>query len=338
MGAPVLCLAATVGLGESGASSPRPAAAPVRAQSQPPPIDPAPVTPSMAAQAVAEPKPAATPKFEVISVKPSAACGDGGGRGGDVGGVHWSPGRLSVECSTAIGLVRMAYVRFAEGEGRRQTFSMTAPPAPNEPIEGGPPWISSSRYDIDAKADGAPGLETMSGPMMRSLLEDRFQLKIRREIRTIPVYQLTVANGGPKLQVAQPGKCVPFVFGKDPMPPPGPPIVPRCGWLVGPLTTGGGDTYGQTMAGLCWQFSGWLERPVIDKTGIVGAFDIHLELSAADLRRDDDAPTDPASPAIPADPFGAISAAVRKLGLKLSPAKGPGAFLVIDHVEKPSEN
>jgi len=178
----------------------------------------------------------------------------------------------------------------------------------------------------------------MSGPMMQSLLEDRFQLNIRREIRTIPVYQLTVANGRPKLQVAQPGKCVPFVFGKDPMPPPGRPIVPRCGWFVGPLTTGGADTYSQTMAGLCWQFSGWLERPVIDKTGIAGTFDIHLDLSAADLRRDDDAPTDPASPAIPADPFFAISSAVRKLGLRLSAAEGPGSFLVIDHVEKPSAN
>jgi Protein of unknown function (DUF3738) len=58
---------------------------------------------------------------------------------------------------------------------------MTAPPDPNAPIEGRPSWISSCRYDIDAKAEGAPGLEMMSGAMMRSLLEDRFQLKIRRE-------------------------------------------------------------------------------------------------------------------------------------------------------------
>jgi len=337
MGLPVLCLAATVGFGESGASSPRSSAAPVQAQS-PPAIDPAPVTPSMAAQAVAQPKPAATPKFVVTSVKPSAACGDGGGRGGDVGGLNWSPGRLSLECSTVMGLVRMAYVRFADG--RRQTFSMTAPPEPNEPIEGGPSWINSSRYDIDATAEGAPSRETMSGPMMRSLLEDRFQLKIHREIRTIPIYELTVAKGGPKLQAAQPGKCVPFVFGKDPPPLPsaGPPIIPRCGSFRERSANGGADTYGQTMAGLCWQFSSWLDRAVIDKTGVAGAFDIHLELSAADLARDDDAPTDPAAPAIPADPFGAISAAVQKLGLKLSPAKGPGAFLIIDRVERPSEN
>ncbi len=329
MGAPVMCLAATVGLGE-------PSAAPVRAHSQPPTIAQAPVKPSMAPQTVAQPAAETTPKFEVISVKPSAACGDGGGRGGDVGGLNWSPGRLSLECSTVMGLVRMAYVRFADG--RRRTFSMTAPPEPNEPIEGGPSWINSGRYDIDAKAEGAPGLETMSGPMMRSLLEGRFQLKIRREVRTIPVYELTVAKGGPKLQAAQPGKCVPFEFGKDPRPLPGQPLIRRCGSFVGPRTNGGADTYGQTMAGLCWQFSAWLDRAVIDKTGIAGAFDIHLELSAADLARDDDAPTDPAEPAIPADPVGAISTALQKLGLKLQPANGPGAFLVIDRVERPSEN
>jgi uncharacterized protein (TIGR03435 family) len=49
-------------------------------------------------------------------------------------------------------------------------------------------------------------------------------------------------------------------------------------------------------------------------------------------------PTEPAAPAIPVDQFGAISAAVERLGLKLLPAKGPGEVLVIDHVERPSEN
>jgi uncharacterized protein (TIGR03435 family) len=93
------------------------------------------------------------------------------------------------------------------------------------------------------------------------------------------------------------------------------------------------------MTGLCRQFSGSFGRDVIDKTGIAGAFDLHLELSFDDMSpRDDDAATDPAAPAIPADPFGAISAGLQKLGLKLVPAKGPGEFLVIDHVEKPSGN
>jgi uncharacterized protein (TIGR03435 family) len=304
MGAPVMCLTAIVAIGDTS-------------------------------QTVAQPKPATKPKFEVISVKPNTKCEeDGGGRGGGMGGLDWSPGRLSLECSTVMSLVRMAHVRYAEG--RRTTFSRTAPPEPNPPIEGGPSWIDSARYDIDAKAEGSPDLATMGGPMMRSLLEDRFKLKIRHEIRAIPVYDLAVAKGAPKLQAAQPGKCVPFVFGKDPMPPPGLPIVPWCGSLR-PGKSDGFDTFGQTMAGLCSQFSGWLDRPVVDKTGILGAFDIHLALSIDDISsQDDDAPTDAA--AIPADRFGAINAAVQKLGLKLQPGKGPGAFLAIDHVERPTEN
>jgi uncharacterized protein (TIGR03435 family) len=202
----------------------------------------------------------------------------------------------------------MAYVQFANGKRR--------PPGLQVPIEGGPAWINSIRYDIDTKAGGAPGLEMMSGPMMQALLEDRFQLKIRRDIRAVPVYELTVAKGGPKLQAAQAGRCVTA----DPGPPePGKPWVPPCGAIQERSPNDGIYTYGQTMAGLCRQFSGSLGRDVIDKTGIAGSFDIHLELSFDDLSpRDDDAPiapTDPAAPGFSADPFGAISAAVQKLGL-----------------------
>jgi uncharacterized protein (TIGR03435 family) len=273
---------------------------------------------------------AATPKFEVISVKPNTKCGDGGGRdgGGGGGGRSWSAGRLSLECRTVMSLVQMAYVQFANGTRR--------PPGSEVPIEGGPGWINSIRYDIDAKAGGAPGLAMMSGPMMQALLEERFQLKIRRDTRTVPVYELTVAKGGPKLLIAQSGKCVT----SDPGPPePGKPWTPPCGAFNEPNPNGGVYTYGQTMAGLCRQFSGSLRRDVIDKTGIAGAFDIHLELSFEDMSPGDgDAPIDPGATAISADPFAAISAAVQKVGLRLVPAKGPGDVLVIDHVERPSEN
>ncbi len=273
---------------------------------------------------------AATSKFEVISVKPDTKCGEGGGRDGGAGGGgrSWSPGRLSLECRTVMSLVRMAYVQFANGKRR--------PPGSEVPIEGGPAWVNSVRYDIDAKAGGAPGLEMMSGPMMQALLEEKFHLKIRRYTRTVPVYELTVAKGGPKLQVAQAGKCVT----SDPGPPePGKPWTPPCGAFNEPSPNGGLYTYGQTMAGLCRQFSGSLRRDVIDETGIAGAFDIHLELSFDDMSPGDgDAPTDPGAAVISADPFAAISAAVQKVGLKLVPAKGPGDVLVIDRLERPTEN
>jgi uncharacterized protein (TIGR03435 family) len=273
---------------------------------------------------------AVKPRFEVISVKPSTNCVDDGGRGGGGGRRSWSPGRLSLECQTVMSLVRMAYVQFANGK--------RTPPGLEVPIDGGPAWINSSRYDIDARAEDAPGVELMSGPMMQALLEDRFRLEVRNETRTVPVYELTLAKGGPKLQTAQPGRCSPFDRNHPPRPSePGKPFVPVCGLFQERGPNEGVYTYGQTMAGLCTEFSVSLDRQVIDKTGLAGAFDIHLELSFDDLLGNDDA-TAPAVPAIPADPFVAISAAVQKLGLKLVPAKGPGKFLLIDRVERPSEN
>jgi uncharacterized protein (TIGR03435 family) len=272
---------------------------------------------------------AAAQKFEVISIKPSASCGGGDGRGGGGGGGrNWSPGRLSIECRTVMNLARMAYVQFANAKRR--------PPGSEVPIKGGPAWINSIRYDINANAGGAPSLELMSGPMMQALLEDRFQLRMRREARSVPVYELTVAKGGPKLRAAQAGKCTSV----DPGPPePGKSWTPPCGALSEPSPNSGLFMYGQTMAGLCRQFAGSLGRDVIDKTGITGSFDIHLDLSFDDLSAGNDAAaTDQTAPQAPADPFEAISAAVQKLGLKLVPAKGPGELLVIDRVEKPSEN
>lgn len=269
----------------------------------------------------------AVSKFDVISVKPGTTCGDGG-RNGTGGGRNWSPGRLRLECRTVMSLVRMAYVQFANGQRRA--------PGSEVPIEGGPGWINSTGYTIEAKAEASPGLETMSGPMMQALLEDRFKLKIHRDTRAVPVYELTVAKGGHRLQAAQAGKCVTSDPGS---PEPGKPWTPPCGAFNEPSPNGGLYTYGQTMEGLCKQFAGSLRRDVVDKTGIAGTFDIHLDWSFDEMSLGDDgAPADPAAPAIPVDQFGAISAAVQRLGLRLVPAKGLGQAIVIDHVERPPEN
>lgn len=67
---------------------------------------------------------------------------------------------------------------------------------PFTPINGGPSWIHSAFYEINARAEGNPRVRTMRGPMMRVLLEDRFQLKIHHQMTEGPVYFLTVARGG----------------------------------------------------------------------------------------------------------------------------------------------
>ena len=93
------------------------------------------------------------------------------------------------------------------------------------------------------------------------------------------------------------------------------------------------------MTDLCGELSAWLGREVTDKTGIEGVFDIHLDVSQAELGHRDPGPSDPAVAATqPESDPSAIITAVRELGLKLEATKGPGDFLVIDSVERPSPN
>jgi uncharacterized protein (TIGR03435 family) len=108
-----------------------------------------------------------------------------------------------------------------------------------------------------------------------------------------------------------------------------------CG-VIRESASGGFDMPGVTTADLCRRLSAYVDRDIVDKTGITGAFDVHLDLLPADIGYAGSAP-DPSSPFIPGD-GGAIAAAVKKLGLQMRNAKRPVEFLVIDHVERPSEN
>ncbi|MGA3242935.1 MAG: TIGR03435 family protein [Bryobacteraceae bacterium] len=278
--------------------------------------------PAIRAQSAA----AATLKFEVASVKPcKTEDGGGGGRMGGGGGSP-SPGRLHLTCRTVMDLVRMAFLQYADGK--------STPPGRHVPVSGGPAWIDSDRYDIDATAEGAPGQAMMSGPMIQALLEDRFKLKIHRETREVPVYAMTVSKGGARLQVGQPGKCFTWNPGHPVPPSQRPPGLSPCGVFAPSPAKDGSYMYGTTLANFCVQLSLVLDRDVIDKTAIAGVFDIHVEAPPAD-----DPAGDATYPASPTDALGsAIFDAVQKLGLKLEPAKGSGELLVIDRVEKPSGN
>ena len=134
--------------------------------------------------------------FEVASIKP-CATGDGGRRGQKRGGD--SPGRLSENCVTVSNLIRQAYVEFADG--RQNVLSSVS-------IEGGPVWIDSETYSIEAKADSALNQTTMRGQMLQVLLNERFKLKIHTESVQVPVYALSVAKGGPKFPPTREGSCV----------------------------------------------------------------------------------------------------------------------------------
>jgi uncharacterized protein (TIGR03435 family) len=229
-------------------------------------------------------------------------------------------------------LIRQAYL----ANGRDPLFISAR--LYNQPLQGSPAWLNSEHYAIDANAESPQSRETMLGPMMQALLEDRFNLKIHRETREIAVYELTVAKGGDKLQAAQERSCAPFDVDQAGQPP----GKHSCGVLIRSLNAGSVPTmlYGATMADLCRGLSRLLDREVIDKTGIAGVFDIGLELSTSDLfPLARVAPNSLDGSSAASDPQGAsIFAAVKKLGLKLESARGSANFLVIDHVERPSAN
>jgi uncharacterized protein (TIGR03435 family) len=228
----------------------------------------------------------------------------------------------------SLGLIQRAYVRFAGGH---------ANPLGVLHIEGGPSWIHSALYQIDARAQGSPTVEMMQGPMLQALLEDRFRLKIHREAREGPVYELTIGRGGSKLKPFQEGSCAPV---PQTFPIPQPPAGKRyCRPLIA-LANPAVDAEGSTLVEFTKLFSLVLDHPVIDKTGLAGRFTIHLEFSpdqaTPGLRgpaggSPADAAANPTLPTI----FTAIQ---EQLGLRLVPSKGPVELLVIDHIEKPSEN
>ncbi len=269
---------------------------------------------------------AAPQKFEVVSVKPctDVTLPSGGGRGNS------SPGRLSTGCTTVAYLIRSAYELYGSGHFARD------PAYP--PIDGGPAWIQSDRFAIDARAAGAPSEGTMMGPMMQTILADRFQLKIHRETREVPVYDLTVAKGGARLTPFQEGSCTPVDFGNGV---PGTRPANGCRQVIG----GSGPVREMTAQGVTIdQFRKLLflimDRPVIDKTGISGLYDFHLEFGMTEATPMLSTEGRPVFGAPPEDPGGPSIFAVleRQFGLKLERSRGPREFLVIDGVERPTAN
>jgi uncharacterized protein (TIGR03435 family) len=283
----------------------------------------------------AQTAPGVRPRFEVASIKP---CKPGdlpsGGRSGGLKTNGTDPGRLHLTCQTLDGLIRQAYILFARvgASGR----SMVSSRVMNQPFTDEPEWAHSQRYTIDAKPESAQTLETMNGPMLQTLLEDRFQLKIHHEPKDVPVYALLVGKGGSKLNPTVKGSCIALDFSQGP--PPVPQERPRQPKVCGPFRpdkNGGMETLGQTLAGLSMQFSEALDRDVVDRTGLTGEFDMHLDLSNEELFPWE-RPADPTAPQ--PDALSAITRAVQKLGLRLEPSKASADFLAIDRVERPSEN
>ena len=276
---------------------------------------------------------AAAPKFEVASIRPGCP----GSEGPNGPPASWidraTPGRLSF-CAILVNLIDFAYFHYAGGHVN---------PSPIRPRHiGDPSWFESDKYMLNAKAEGNASQAMMRGPMLQALLEERFKLKVHWETRQVPVYELTVGKGGPKLQPFKEGSCIPLDFTQFYAAPK--PVANPC--RNGNTRKGSNGTVDWRGLSLD-QFANWVligvvDRPVIDKTGIAGKFNFHLEfvpdsatpafLPGGELDHGQVGPSDdPVGPTI-------FSAIQEQLGLKLVSAKGPEEVLVIDHVERPSAN
>jgi uncharacterized protein (TIGR03435 family) len=261
-----------------------------------------------------------------------------------MGRLSANQGRLTADCVNVMMLINLAYVIYADGP-------LKLPGGRTVPIEGGPGWLRTGSYTIEAKSAGAASSREIGGPMLRALLEDRFKLKIHAETREVPVYALAVAKGGAKLEASTEGSCVVVNLEGPPaqtapVPAGGfPPML--CG--IPRVTKGSFELRGVTMAELGSALR--LDREVIDRTGIAGRYDVRVALGpgmAAMMGMQGMVPA-PGGPGVapapppptavePGDALVAAQAVVEKLGLKLEGAKGPGKFLVIDAAERPGEN
>jgi uncharacterized protein (TIGR03435 family) len=250
-------------------------------------------------QTQAPPKPAAARlQFEVASVKRN----NSGSRGLRFDG---SGGRYTVTNAPLKFLIQQAY--------KVQPFQ----------IIGAPAWIDSERYDIEAKAEDAQR-DKQIGPMLQSLLEDRFKAAVHGETRDLPVFFLTVAKNGSKLKA---GPCLT----REPNTPvpPSQPQSSYCGYAG--IGNGSIKGTGLRIEYLAEYLSGVLSRKVLDRTGLADGFDIDLKWTPDISTAAGDNPAPDGGPSI-------FTAVEEQLGLKLESGKAPIDVLVIDHIDHASDN
>ena len=211
--------------------------------------------------------------------------------------------------------------------GTLKFFIMEAYGVKWDSIVGGPDWIDTTGYDIDAKVtpavDAPPPKLTRAQrrQMIQSLLADRFKLVVHNETKDAPIYELDLAKGGSKLPTTTPNDT--FAKGINGLD--GNPV--SSGY---PVMLSRGRLFGQsvTIASLIDYLKMELKRPVIDKTGLTGKYDLSLQWTPDNTLADSPLAGGPSI-------FPAVQ---EQLGLNLTSTHGPVKTLVIDQVEKPSEN
>jgi bla regulator protein BlaR1 len=280
------------------------------------------------------------PSFEVASIKPDRS-------GTGKAGIQVTPGRFN-----ATNITPKLLIDFASDIKDPQ-------------LSGAPGWISTERYDVEAKEEDSADLarrtpeqrEKQLRLMMRSLLADRFKLKLVHQTKELPVYALVVAKGGPKIkesagtpddagpnppgppvQLGPKGKDQPYAIQKDPWIPGGPKRMAMM--RPGQLTMS--DVPVSLLAD---SLSRMVGRNVIDKTGLKGNYDATLQWTPdpGQGQMFGGPPGGPDGKPLPEPPPDAsgpdiFTAVQEQLGLKLESEKGPVDTYAIESIEKPSEN
>ena len=256
---------------------------------------------------------AKAPSFDVVSIKPNNS--------GSLGGA-WgvSQNKYFAKNTPLDRIILQAY--------------LGALAAPSERLKGAPSWVMADGYDITAKADEATaeswkGLQqakqiAIAAPMLRSMLEDRCKHVVHTAPTEVQGYALMVGKHGMKMKEAQPDEPVPAGVAKF-----------EGGWMFVPLMPGDAKqsvTYLQiTMA----QFTAFLSmggKPIVDQTGLTGKYDFELP------KFDTNPPEAGAGATTPPPPDAAQMFDWGAIGLEMKPIKVPALDVVIDHIERPTEN
>jgi bla regulator protein BlaR1 len=267
----------------------------------------------------------ATHKFEVVSIRRHKA---------DSGPVQTGP---TADGFRSIGLPIIGIFQFAYALPNQAGLLR------GEQIEGYPGWLTGELYDVVAKVDQAdvprwqkPALrQAMLRAMLQDMLAERCKAAVHYASKEAPVYDLVIAKGGPKFKEAETLDAAEL----------------RRRHPDGGLMRGTGTIvvqsrdrmqfYAIPMALLANTIlPSVADRPVIDKTGLNGQYDLVLPSSALRRSAPPAAPgaSQPLDAPLPSVQDESIFAAVERLGLRLQPAKGGVETLVIDHVERPSGN
>ncbi|HET9467053.1 MAG TPA: TIGR03435 family protein [Vicinamibacterales bacterium] len=201
-------------------------------------------------------------------------------------------------------------------------------------IDGGPSWVRSDRFEIEARTAGPASAGEVRG-MFRSLLADRFRLMVRLEARTMPVYELVAARGGLKIAPLKDGECITLNEKMRPIPMDLAKPTYICGGVRRKVVTLPPERMDRIEAGgiaMSWlvdMLADDVGRTVIDRTGFTEPFNLLLDFAPhRDLAVDSGASSAPTI-------FTAIE---EQLGLRLRATTGPVDVVVIERVERPSEN